>query len=43
MNKDNKEAMWYLESGYSNHMCGKREYFSNLNENFKDSIKLGNN
>ena len=24
-------------------MCGKREYFSDLNENFKDSVKLGNN
>ena len=35
--------MWYLDSGCSNHICGKKEYFSDLNENFKDSVKLGNN
>ena len=43
VNKDNKEDMWYLDSGCSNHMYGKKEYFSNLNENFRDSVKLGNN
>lgn len=43
VNKDNKEDMWYLDSGCSNHMCGKKEYFSDLNENFRDSVKLGNN
>ena len=43
MNKENKEDMWYLDSGCSNHMCGKREYFSYLNENLRDSVKLGNN
>ena len=24
-------------------MCGKKEYFLGLNENFRDSVKLGNN
>ena len=43
VNKDNKEDMWYLDSGCSNHMCGKKEYFLDLNENFRDSVKLGNN
>lgn len=35
--------MWFLDSGCSNHMCGKREYFSEFDEHFSDSVKLGNN
>nr|KYP53714.1 Copia protein [Cajanus cajan] len=35
--------MWFLDSGCSNHMCGKREYFSDLDENFTDLVMLGNN
>lgn len=37
-----KEA-WFLDSGCSNHMCGKQELFSSLDEGFRKSIKLGNN
>ncbi|RDX94097.1 hypothetical protein CR513_23570, partial [Mucuna pruriens] len=43
MNKTNEEAVWFLDSGCSNQMCGKNEYFSNLDESYKDSVKLGNN
>ena len=43
MNKANREDMWFLDSGYSNHMCGKKEYFSDFDESFRDSVKLGNN
>ncbi|RDX74672.1 hypothetical protein CR513_45547, partial [Mucuna pruriens] len=43
MNKANEEAVWFLDSGCSNHMCGKNEYFSNLDESYKNSVKLGNN
>nr|DAD33143.1 TPA_asm: hypothetical protein HUJ06_011994 [Nelumbo nucifera] len=43
MNKASSEDLWFLDSGCSNHMCGKKEYFSDLNENFRDSVKLGNN
>ncbi|XP_038715057.1 uncharacterized protein LOC120008755 [Tripterygium wilfordii] len=37
------EEAWFLDSGCSNHMCGKRELFSQLNEEFRESVKLGNN
>ena len=43
MNEANKEDMWFLDSGCSNHMCGKKEYFSNFDGSFKDSVQLGNN
>ena len=37
------EDLWFLDSGCSNHMCGKKKYFSHLNENIRDLVKLGNN
>ena len=40
MNKANKEDMWFLDSRCSNHMCGKKEYFSNFDGSFRDSVKL---
>ena len=43
MNKANREDMWFLDSGCSNHMCGKKEYFSDFDGSFRDSVKLGNN
>ena len=43
MNKANGEDMWFLDSGCSNHMCGKKEYFSDFDRSFRDSVKLGNN
>lgn len=42
MNKANGEDMWFLDSGCSNHMCGKKEYFSDFDGSFRDSVKLGN-
>nr|KYP33374.1 Retrovirus-related Pol polyprotein from transposon TNT 1-94 [Cajanus cajan] len=38
-----EDIVWFLDSGCSNHMCGKKEYFSDLDETYKDSVKLGNN
>lgn len=38
-----KEDMWFLDSGCSNHMCGKKKYFLDFDELFRDSMKLGNN
>lgn len=34
---------WYLDSGCSNHMCGHKLWFSNMDETFRHSVKLGNN
>lgn len=33
----------FLDSGCSNHMCGNRGMFTNLDESFLHSVKLGNN
>nr|KYP58224.1 Retrovirus-related Pol polyprotein from transposon TNT 1-94 [Cajanus cajan] len=38
-----KTDVWFLDSRCNNHMCGKKEYFSKLDETFSDSVKLGNN
>jgi hypothetical protein len=32
--------MWFLDSGASNNMCGKKELFSNMEE-IKGNISLG--
>ncbi|KAI9192839.1 hypothetical protein LWI28_028346 [Acer negundo] len=44
---NNKEArieeMWFLDSGCSNHMCGKRELFLDFEGNFREKVKLGDN
>ena len=41
--KANEEGVWFLDSGCSNHVCGKKEYFSDIDESYRDSVKLGNN
>lgn len=38
-----RKCAWFLDSGCSNHMCGDQAMFSRLDENFKHSVKLGNN
>jgi hypothetical protein len=38
-----REELWFLDSGYSNHMCGKKEMFTDLDDTFRKSVKLGNN
>lgn len=37
-----KEGVWFLDSGCSNHMTGKKEWFVHLDETFRHSVKLGN-
>ena len=41
--KINSAEVWFLDSGCSNHICGKNELFSDLDENFRETVKLGNN
>nr|GFC29368.1 hypothetical protein [Tanacetum cinerariifolium] len=38
---DSKADFWFLNSGCSNHMCGKREFFCDLDENFRETVMLG--
>ena len=38
-----REELWFLDSGCSNHMCGKKEMFTDLDDTFRKSVKLGNN
>lgn len=35
--------MWYLDSGCSNHMCGAKEWFINIDTSFHQHVKLGDN
>ena len=35
--------LWYLDTGCSNHMCGDKSTFSDLDEPFRDSVKFGDN
>jgi hypothetical protein len=39
----NRESVWFLDSRCSNHMCGKKEIFFDLDTKFRESVKLGNN
>ncbi|RVX17651.1 Retrovirus-related Pol polyprotein from transposon TNT 1-94 [Vitis vinifera] len=43
LNQSSKEDVWFLDSGCSNHMCGNKLWFSDLDEEFRQSVKLGNN
>ncbi|XP_048324615.2 uncharacterized protein LOC125420972 [Ziziphus jujuba] len=38
-----KEELWFLDVGCSNHMYGKKEFFSRFDESFSISVKLGDN
>ncbi|GJV64547.1 putative RNA-directed DNA polymerase [Tanacetum coccineum] len=40
---ENKGLLWFLDSGCSNHMCGNKERFVDLDESFSNTVKLGNN
>lgn len=37
------EEVWFLDSYCNNHMSGKKKWFLNLDEIFRQVVKLGNN
>ena len=37
------ETTWFLDSRCSNHMFGHKDFFSELDESFRKSVKLGDN
>ncbi|GKA19027.1 zinc finger, CCHC-type containing protein [Tanacetum coccineum] len=37
----NKESLWYLDNGASNHMTGIREHFKELDEKVSGKVKFG--
>lgn len=37
------EQIWFLDTGCSNHMCGEKKWFSDLEEGYKHTVKLGDN
>jgi len=45
-NEDTKieeKKIWFLDSRRSNHKCGCKEWFSDLDDNFTKYVKLGGN
>ena len=42
-NEEAKENIWYLDTGSSNHMCGNKDLFSELDESFHSSARFGDN
>jgi len=41
--KISSTEVWFLDSGCNNHMCRKKELFSDLDKNFIETVKLGKN
>lgn len=40
---DRNDDQWLLDTGCSNHLSGNKELFSNLDESFRNIVKLGDN
>ena len=40
---NNRKDAWFLDSSCSNHMCGDKNMFCELNKEFRQLVKLGNN
>ena len=41
---DEKSAeIWFLDSGCSNHMTGNKQWFTDIDEQYQQSVKLGDN
>ncbi|KAI5407313.1 hypothetical protein KIW84_053534 [Lathyrus oleraceus] len=42
IHQEKKEEIWFLDSDCNNHMTGNKEWFSKFEENFNQTVKLGN-
>ena len=42
-NDAHRKDAWFLDFGCSNHMCGDKSMFHDLDEKIRQSVKLGNN
>jgi len=40
-NETPNNQTWYLDTGYTNHMCGKKELFADLDDSFRAKVKFG--
>ena len=43
VNEETQQNMWYLNTSCSNHMCGEKKAFSDLDESFHSSVEFGDN
>jgi hypothetical protein len=43
LNHEERKEIWFLDSRCSNHMSGNKEWFSELDYQFRHIVKLGNN
>lgn len=41
--KNDTNQVWFLDSGCSNHMIGTKEWLFDLDETFRETVKLGDN
>ncbi|GMJ16120.1 hypothetical protein HRI_005281200 [Hibiscus trionum] len=39
--EETQKNLWYIDTGCSSHMCGDRSTFSELDETFRTTVKLG--
>ncbi|XP_068497959.1 uncharacterized protein [Phaseolus vulgaris] len=40
-NETPNNQTWYLDTGCTNHMCGKKELFADLDDSFRTKVKFG--
>ncbi|PON49915.1 Zinc finger, CCHC-type, partial [Parasponia andersonii] len=43
VNEETQQNIWYLDTGCSNHMCGDKKAFSELDDSFRNTVKFGDN
>ena len=41
--EETQQNMWYLDTSCSNHICGDKMMFSDLDETFCNTVKFGDN